>query len=254
MNKLFKPKNSIKVYGLRVENIEYKNAKVIEDKRKHRHYLIALKSGKANININGIEKKINENQCMILVPNNKYIIKLEDGEFFETIIFDGVIEDNIIKNKIITLGAKSSNVYKDLFSLSDEKNCELMLSGLQYFLTVLKTEQLRKDYFSDDTAIFYEALNYMKENLDKDLSISNIAAYLCVSSSKFKRVFKKHSLLSVHKYLLTLKTEAAKEMLLEGVSSKMVSKKLGFENQNYFSAVFKRETGESPSNFKRQNT
>ena len=52
------------------------------------------------------------------------------------------------------------------------------------------------------------------------------------------------------KYFNNIKITAAKSMLKEGFTVKETSEKFGFSNQNYFSTVFKKITGKSPSDFR----
>jgi AraC-like DNA-binding protein len=53
--------------------------------------------------------------------------------------------------------------------------------------------------------------------------------------------------MSVHKYFLTLKIKTATVLLKGGMSVSEVSDTLGFSSQGYFSATYKRETGNNPS-------
>ena len=59
--------------------------------------------------------------------------------------------------------------------------------------------------------------------------------------------------MGIHKYLLKLKTAAAIQLLQQGCSVNEVSRQLGFANQNYFSTVFKRETGLPPSRYAKES-
>lgn len=114
----------------------------------------------------------------------------------------------------------------------------LMLSGGAK--TLLKT----KTY---ETELFKKALQIMNENISENISVSDIAENLNMSVSGLKRLFNKYAGMSVHKYFLTLKIKTATIMLKNGTPVGEVADSLGFSSQAYFSATYKRETGNNPS-------
>lgn len=98
-----------------------------------------------------------------------------------------------------------------------------------------------------ETELFKQALDVMNEHVAERLSVSDLAVALNISVSSLKRLFDKYAGMSVHKYFLTLKIKAATLMLKDGMSVSEVSDALGFSSQGYFSATYKRETGNNPS-------
>ncbi|MBQ6885015.1 MAG: helix-turn-helix transcriptional regulator [Clostridia bacterium] len=98
-----------------------------------------------------------------------------------------------------------------------------------------------------ETELFKRALEVMNERVAGQLSVSELAAILNISASSLKRLFDKYAGMSVHKYFLTIKIKTATLLLKEGMSVSEVSDVLGFSSQGYFSATYKRETGNNPS-------
>ncbi len=98
-----------------------------------------------------------------------------------------------------------------------------------------------------ETELFKRALEVMNERVGGQLSVSELAAILNISASSLKRLFDKYAGMSVHKYFLTIKIKTATLLLKEGMSVSEVSDVLGFSSQGYFSATYKRETGNNPS-------
>ena len=96
-----------------------------------------------------------------------------------------------------------------------------------------------------ETELFKRALEVMNERVAGQLSVSELAAILNISASSLKRLFDKYA--GVHKYFLTIKIKTATLLLKEGMSVSEVSDVLGFSSQGYFSATYKRETGNNPS-------
>ncbi|MBR7133102.1 MAG: helix-turn-helix transcriptional regulator [Clostridia bacterium] len=100
-----------------------------------------------------------------------------------------------------------------------------------------------------DAEIFKKAVDFMVSNICGKLSVGDFARHCNVSEAGIKRIFAKYSGVGVHKYFLTLKIKTATELLNSGMSVGQVAEKLGFSSQGYFSATFKRETGELPSEY-----
>lgn len=98
-----------------------------------------------------------------------------------------------------------------------------------------------------ETELFKRALEVMNERVAGQLSVNELATILNISASSLKRLFDKYAGMSVHKYFLTLKIKTATLLLKEGMSVSEVSDVLGFSSQGYFSATYKRETGNNPS-------
>lgn len=98
-----------------------------------------------------------------------------------------------------------------------------------------------------ETELFKQALVIMNERVAEQLSVSELADKLNISVSSLKRLFDKYAGMSVHKYFLSLKIKTATLMLKGGQPVNEVSDALGFSSQGYFSATYKRETGNNPS-------
>lgn len=109
-----------------------------------------------------------------------------------------------------------------------------------------------KELKNNDTAVFADAVHYMTMNIDKNISISEIADECCISLTRLKYIFNKFCSTGIHKYFLNLKLSKACEMLSGGLSIGEIAEKLNFSSQNYFSIVFKREFGISPTEFKKE--
>lgn len=98
-----------------------------------------------------------------------------------------------------------------------------------------------------DTELYKKALEIMNQKIADSLSVNELAQCLNMSVSSLKRLFDKYAGMSVHKYFLTLKIKTATVLLRGGMSVNEVSDALGFSSQGYFSATYKRETGNNPS-------
>lgn len=161
-------------------------------------------------------------------------------------------EENI--RKILETGA-SAFEFDDIFAVSVKENAQAKLHVFvnlleNFLISVCNGDNLSENVVkSQKTKYFENAIAYLKNNTDKKLSVSAIAQNLKMSESNLKKIFKDFTGTGVIDYFIKLKINRAKAMLLNGLSSKECAKALGFEEQNYFSTVFKKETGLSPKNW-----
>ncbi|NLK39458.1 MAG: AraC family transcriptional regulator [Clostridiales bacterium] len=95
-------------------------------------------------------------------------------------------------------------------------------------------------------------LDAMKKNLNKNLTINELASLCNMSASSLKKIFSAYSKTGVISYFNSLKIKKAIAMLSEGSRICEIAAELGFEEQNYFSTFFKRITGYSPLNYKKR--
>ena len=98
-----------------------------------------------------------------------------------------------------------------------------------------------------DQAKEYVHNNYQEESLGLD----DICRELGVSNSYFSSIFKKETGKSFVGYLTGYRMEKAARMLVEtNEKSYMIAKNVGYTDPNYFSYVFKRQYGVSPSKYR----
>ncbi len=96
------------------------------------------------------------------------------------------------------------------------------------------------------------AVNYskivevLKNNIDRNLRIKDIAKLTGMSESNVKKTFSMYANQGIMNYFQQLKIIEAKRLLAEGNTVGEVSQKLGYSEQNYFSIVFKKATGYAP--------
>lgn len=98
---------------------------------------------------------------------------------------------------------------------------------------------------------YSEIIKILENNLDKNLSISDIAKMCNMSEVNLKKTFNKYSGTGIKSYFNHLKMNEAISLLRSGVTVMETAAALGFLDQNYFSASFKRIVGKTPSEFRR---
>ncbi len=170
-----------------------------------------------------------------------FLLDQQQKEILSQLInYAEIYADNSQTNYYRYLGAfQSVNLYSQKVSLFIQ----------QLLLSLAEGNSITPSPEDEDSVLFTKTVQYMKERISQNLSVTNIASALHVSISALKRVFKKYAGLGVHKYFLKLKLKAAIELLGNGSSVTSTAEKLGFSSQGYFTNVFKREFGELPSDY-----
>lgn len=93
-----------------------------------------------------------------------------------------------------------------------------------------------------------KAKNYVRINFaSPELSTRQAADYVGLSPNYFSNVFKQYAGITFIKYLTQYRIDRAKELLRASDCSVVeISRRVGYDNANYFSAVFHRLTGQPP--------
>lgn len=126
-------------------------------------------------------------------------------------------------------------------------------SALESFLLNLREHDASKlNELSNDERHYKEIVTVMSENCEKWLTVDDISALCRMSSSNMKRIFSLYNDIGVSKYFLSLKIRRSTELLRENLSSAEIAERLGFSSVNYFYTTFKRETGMTPKDYKKQ--
>jgi len=91
----------------------------------------------------------------------------------------------------------------------------------------------------------------IRDNLNNNINIENIARELNVDYSLFRKAFKKYTGLSPMQYHMSLRMKQAIYLLNNtDLTSKEISSKLGFSSQYYFSKLFKEKMKKTPRKFR----
>jgi len=126
----------------------------------------------------------------------------------------------------------------------EERLCELINTAIENVRSMQKTDSIvhsQKDVIKD----------YIDRNYKKDISAKDVAGILGYSDVYFSKVFKQLFDDNFINYLTKIRIDRAK-LLLKDVSFniKEVGKSVGYADSNYFTKVFKRSVGMSPSEYR----
>ena len=96
-----------------------------------------------------------------------------------------------------------------------------------------------------------DILDYIRGNLASDISVTELAGLVQMSSSHFSRVFKASFGVTPYRFVMQDRIEGSKDMLKgTEMSSSQVAMAFGFASQSHFVKVFRQFTGATPKQYK----
>ena len=109
-----------------------------------------------------------------------------------------------------------------------------------------------KDAQSPSSYLVDRALAIVERNFARDLSDASVAGQLGLSTSHFRFLFKEATGQPFHKYVVALRLEKAKKMLVEqDLAVSEVARAVGFGGLSHFSRAFTQRFSVSPTHIRR---
>lgn len=106
----------------------------------------------------------------------------------------------------------------------------------------------------EKVALFRSVEQYIKDNIEKELDLETVAAKFNLSIYYFSRIFKDILGYNFPDYVNMLRVKKAKQLLHNNeISIKEICYAAGYSDPNYFSKVFKKYEGVTPSEYKVKN-
>jgi len=137
-------------------------------------------------------------------------------------------------------------------SIERELEAQLVLKSWEVFLLELlqQVAPVPQSPRTQPAKNYATIVQVLERNVGRNLSVDDIAALCSMSTVSVKQTFSRYAGMGVMNYFNRLKVQAACSMLREGTSVQETAAALGFSSQNYFSTVFKRIQGESPTGYR----
>lgn len=96
------------------------------------------------------------------------------------------------------------------------------------------------------------AVEFLRAHFAQDVSLDTLASHVAMSKFHFIRLFKRSTGLSPYQYLLKLRLDEARRLIVAGgLPIAQVAHATGFSDQSRFTAMFKRQFGTTPAALRR---
>ncbi|WP_310832276.1 helix-turn-helix domain-containing protein [Paenibacillus pedocola] len=124
--------------------------------------------------------------------------------------------------------------------------------GAEHWLEML-IDSLNEERESSRSHVHQRALLYINQNYKEDISMEQAAEYVNLSPHYFSKLFRQQAGETFIDYLTRLRINEAKRLIAgEELSLKGICYEVGYKDPNYFSRVFKKAVGITPSEFRQQ--
>jgi len=151
-------------------------------------------------------------------------------------------------------------LFEEIFSTLSKgfstNNIYYSITSLFHFLGSMKfLGEYRESRKSDETQvdIIDEVIHFMRENIEKKLTLAEIANEAKLSASYLSLLFHKKTDYSPLRYLTLLRIQKACHYLdFTDMKIIQICPKIGYEDAFYFTRIFKKTMGISPSEYRAQ--
>lgn len=170
----------------------------------------------------------------------------------------------IVATTLISRAAMEGGMYEDqAYQLSDMyiRRCEELFSieaimNLSYKMALDFTEHVFSiGSKSSLSPLIASVINYIRNNISADLSCKALSSRFFINRNQLSNRFKKETGKTLNEFITHERIQRAKNLLTNTDKSlSEIASYLGFSSQSYFHTVFKRLTGQTPKEFRKQTS
>lgn len=233
------------------------------------YQLLYVAAGKAHFHFDGKEEIVTAGHMVLYRPKEvqKYEYYGKEQTEVYWVHFTGSDVKNILRKYGISDSTRvfyvgSALEYQNLFRMMIQElqmcreDYQELLAMMLRHMFILIHRQLNSTKKIDNSFVMEEidiATIYFNEHYNEEISIEEYAASRNMSTSWFIRNFKKYTGSTPMQYILSIRISNA-ESLLEATEYNMteISNIVGYENPLYFSRIFKKMKGLSPSEYRKR--
>ena len=173
-----------------------------------------------------------------------YILVLND---YSALVVFSQRELTVSQIKVEQLVKKLYNRFTMYQSFAPDMPYQENLKNYEEARKIYQSFQQNEGHYKNDVA---KTIAYIEENYMHRLTLASISANVNLSSSYLCRVFKSEVGISITNYLNNLRIRKAATLIKEqALSLKEISAMVGIDDQLYFSRLFKKCMGISPSEY-----
>jgi len=200
---------------------------------------------------------IKENaQQQALDEIKEYVMKLSQRKGFDTRVLHKFQQDftQMIYYVLKLKGVKAHLLYSEPQSAALITKAIYTVDDLLVWIHDIVEKTINYiSTFEQSESIVDKVIQYIKINLEQDLSRESIAETIGMNPDYLTRVFKKATGLSIVEYLAKERVKRAQELLTKtDMPISMVAASVGYHNFSHFSQMFKKHTSVNPNVYRNE--
>jgi len=178
-----------------------------------------------------------------------------EGSSLESVKFRSIELCSLLSRAAIEGGASSSNILSVnesyLHSLQSINSVDSLCYKLQSIIDIF-VESMNYNFTNTSNITIKKATKYIANNFPNNITLENVADEVHLSPAYFSSLFKQAMGISFKDYLNYVRIEESKRLLSNTDYSILdIAVATGYEDQSYFSKVFKKRTGLSPGKYRK---
>ncbi len=181
-------------------------------------------------------------------------VLFSDGSRLDTVKTRAIELSSLLSRAAIEGGAATDSILKInnqfLKTLEQITDLDSLCLKLQETVEVF-TESMFNYIPSKNYELMKKSMLYISNNFSRELTLEEVAGHVHLNPAYFSSVFKQSSGSSFKEYLNMVRVEEGKRLLANTDYSIIdIAVATGFEDQSYFSKVFKKYTGLTPKQYR----
>ncbi len=184
---------------------------------------------------------LNTNLCELSLDKDN----MTEFKFAVTATIKRIIK--MMNKPISEIFGENNIIYLDISHAASNDELAANIRDIIERLLTYKSESLS----FKQRKITSDILKYIEDNYNRDISLSDISEFFCVSPGHISRILKQDVGIGFKEYLDNIRVEEAKKLLLNSsITINRIAEKIGCNNARTFIRMFKNHTGYSPKEYR----
>lgn len=229
------------------------------------YILIYCTDGSGFIYVNGSKHQVQVNEFFI-IPNNtphRYMSSVDDPWSIYWVHFAGELAPEIYERSLLngrqvaretSYGEDRIRTFNDICGILKWSYGQREMEGMNFYLLHFITSLIynkEADSASYSAGLINRSIAFMNDHINEKYGLKDLADEQNISVTHYAKKFKQKTGITPVNYFNQLKVKKAAEYLCATDRSiKSICLELGFEDPYYFSRLFKKVNGVSPSMYK----
>lgn len=244
-----------------------------------RNMLIWFIRGTGSIKVEGRHYSIQEGDIVLLSPHELYYCTVNSEAYHERIVlyidesildcfpyevsevFDAFTKrkkgnGNLIPAEIVKNTAIDSTLSSLLKLFQSPTPTSKLLSLCKVVELLIQLKEVaapsEQEQLPHDSSLIDEILVYINQRYKEDINVSEIAETFGIHKSYLSHLFTQNVGMSLWNYVILRRLHAFNDMIRKGLSIEEAAYQVGFQNYSNFFRLYKKHTGMTPMQFKKQ--